>query len=61
VRECPFTPRPPALQVRGARWVAPEVVVQVQFGEWTDDGRMRHPVYMGQRADKDAAEVIREP
>jgi ATP-dependent DNA ligase len=47
--------------VRGARWVAPEVVVEVRFGEWTDDGRMRHPVYMGQRTDKDAADVVREP
>ena len=61
IPDCPFTPRPPALHVRGARWVAPEVVVEVRFGEWTDDGRMRHPVYMGQRTDKDAADVVREP
>jgi bifunctional non-homologous end joining protein LigD len=57
----PFTPRPPALHARGARWVEPDVVVEVAFGEWTGDGRMRHPVYLGQRLDVDPAAVVREP
>jgi bifunctional non-homologous end joining protein LigD len=61
VAECSFTPRPPPLHIRGAHWVRPEVVVEVEFGEWTGDGRMRHPVYLGERIDKDAADVVREP
>jgi bifunctional non-homologous end joining protein LigD len=59
--DCPFDPRPPALHARGARWVEPSIVVEVHFGEWTGDGRMRHPVYMGQRLDVDPAAVVREP
>jgi bifunctional non-homologous end joining protein LigD len=35
-------------------------VVEVQFGEWTNDGILRHPAYVGQRADKPASEVVRE-
>ena len=30
------------------------------FTEWTDDGRLRHPSYLGERDDKDAREVVRE-
>jgi bifunctional non-homologous end joining protein LigD len=59
VDECPFDPPPPALQARGAHWVRPELVVEVEYGEWTDDGRLRHPVYLGQREDKAAADVVR--
>jgi ATP-dependent DNA ligase len=47
--------------VRGAQWVRPELVVEVEFAEWTSEGRMRHPAYLGQRIDKDQREVIREP
>jgi bifunctional non-homologous end joining protein LigD len=61
VDACPFSPPPPALYVRGSHWVRPEVVVEVAYGEWTDDGRLRHPVYLGQRDDVDPAAVIREP
>jgi bifunctional non-homologous end joining protein LigD len=43
-----------------ARWVRPELVAQVAFGEWTGDGRMRHPSFRGLREDKPAAEVVRE-
>jgi bifunctional non-homologous end joining protein LigD len=56
---CPFEPPPPAAQSRDARWVRPEVVVEVAYGDWTTDGRLRHPVYIGQRIDVDAASVIR--
>lgn len=58
---CPFDPRPPALQARGAHWVRPEVVVEIAYGEWTVDGRLRHPVYLGERTDVDASEVVRAP
>jgi bifunctional non-homologous end joining protein LigD len=43
-----------------AHWVRPELVAQVRFTEWTADGKLRHPVYLGLRDDKPAAAVIRE-
>ena len=45
---------------REMRWAEPIYVVEVGFGEWTNDGRLRHPVYLGRRNDKDPAEVLRE-
>lgn len=44
----------------GAHWVRPDMVVQIGFTEWTRDGKLRHPRYLGIRTDKDAAEVVRE-
>lgn len=44
----------------GAHWVRPELVAQVGFGEWSEAGRLRHPRYLGLRADKDPGEVVRE-
>ncbi|OBH21076.1 ATP-dependent DNA ligase [Mycobacterium sp. E3247] len=43
-----------------AHWASPELVVQIGFTEWTRDGKLRHPRYLGIRTDKDAAEVVRE-
>jgi bifunctional non-homologous end joining protein LigD len=45
---------------RGTRWVEPELVAQIGFSEWTRDGRLRHPRYLGLRDDKPAREVVRE-
>jgi DNA ligase D-like protein (predicted ligase) len=45
---------------RDARWTRPELVAQVAFTEWTRDGRLRHPRYLGLRDDKPAREVVRE-
>jgi DNA ligase D-like protein (predicted ligase) len=45
---------------RQARWVEPRLVGQFAFGEWTRDGKLRHPRYLGLRDDKPAAEVVRE-
>ena len=45
---------------RGATWVTPELVAQVGFSEWTRDGRLRHPRFLGLREDKPAREVVRE-
>jgi bifunctional non-homologous end joining protein LigD len=60
--ECPFDPRPPRLPGgRAMHWARPELVIEVQFGEWTPDDRMRHPAYLGLRDDKDPADVVREP
>lgn len=50
----------PAIE-RGVRWVEPLMVVQVGFGEWTPDGHIRHPRFLGFRPDKAAADVVREP
>jgi DNA ligase D-like protein (predicted ligase) len=50
-----FKPIPP-----GTRWARPELVAQVGFAEWTRDGRLRHPRYIGLREDKPASEVVRE-
>jgi bifunctional non-homologous end joining protein LigD len=59
---CPFDPPPPRPEVaRGARWLRPELVAEVAYGEWTGDHRLRHPSYLGLRFDKDAADVTREP
>ena len=41
-------------------WVEPKVVVEVKFSEWTADGRLRQPIYVGTRDDKDARSVTRE-
>ena len=45
---------------RDARWTEPRLVAQVAFSEWTRDGRLRHPRFLGLRDDKPAAEVVRE-
>jgi len=45
---------------RGAHWVRPELVAEVAFTEWTDDGKLRHPRYLGLRRDKDPKDVRRE-
>lgn len=42
------------------RWVSPRVVVEVAFVEWTRDSLLRHSRYLGRRADKRAADVVRE-
>src|SRR5215213_4956563 len=50
-------------KVRGeaiTTWVKPTLVAEVKFTEWTNSGEMRHPVYLGLRADKRAEEAIRE-
>ena len=38
-------------------WVRPKVVVEVKFSEWTSDGRLRQPIFLGVRDDKDARDV----
>jgi bifunctional non-homologous end joining protein LigD len=50
----------PRAAVRGAHWIAPELVAEIAFTEWTDDGVLRHPSFIGLREDKSEAEVVRE-
>jgi DNA ligase D-like protein (predicted ligase) len=45
---------------RDVHWVIPRLVAQVAFGEWTRDGKLRQPRFLGLRSDKDAKEVVRE-
>ena len=52
---CGAGPRP-----RHVTWVEPELVAQIGFSEWTRDGRLRHPRFLGLRDDKAASEVVRE-
>ena len=56
----PFDPPPPRPTAKEALWVEPEIVVEVEFTEWTNVGILRHPSYKGQRTDKDPREVVRE-
>ncbi len=44
-----------------AHWVKPEVVVEVKFNEWTADRRLRQPIFLGVRDDKNPREVTLEP
>jgi bifunctional non-homologous end joining protein LigD len=56
----PFTSEVPAKDAKDAHWVRPELVGEVAFGEWTPDGRLRHPSWRGLRPDKDPGAVVRE-
>lgn len=71
IPSCPFTnlpsPRKPrfgtgmtASVMKEVTWVRPELVAEVQFTEWTADGSLRHPVFLGLRDDKRAKDVVRE-
>lgn len=61
IDECPFEPPPPRADlVRGPHWVRPELVAELAFAEWTGDGRLRHPSYLGLRSDKPAGDVTRD-
>jgi bifunctional non-homologous end joining protein LigD len=41
-------------------WVRPKLIAEVSFAEWTSDGRVRHSVFHGLRADKPPARIVRE-
>lgn len=55
----PFKPEPRTNEK--AHWVTPRVVVEVRFNEWTRDGKLRQPIFLGVREDKNPKEVVREP
>jgi len=58
--EPPFINPPRGAEARRARWVAPNLVAQIAFTEWTQDETLRHAAFMGLRADKRATDVVRE-
>ncbi len=55
----PFVSVPPDGK-KGARWVKPEMVVQVHFSNWSTDNIVRQSAFLGVREDKTAEEVVRE-
>ncbi len=70
-KECPFTNLPEeregrygagitASVMKRCHWIQPKLVAQIKFAEWTRDGRLRQPVFLGLREDKDAKDVVRE-
>ena len=70
-RRCPFVDLPTGLtsrwgggitpeQMSEFQWVAPGIVVQIRFVEWTTEGHLRHAAFLGIREDKPAAKVRRE-
>jgi bifunctional non-homologous end joining protein LigD len=71
VKETPFTELPTKTRgrwpggltpaaLRESTWVRPKLVCQVRFAEWTEDGSLRHPVFLGMREDKSPRDVVRE-
>ena len=67
-KDCPFANLPwrksrggfSMTDMRRATWLEPKLVCQVKFFEWTRDGNLRQPVFLGLREDKRAGEVVRE-
>jgi ATP-dependent DNA ligase len=57
VDEPPFVDR---VREASAHWVRPLLVAEVAFTEWTGDGPLRHPRFLGLRTDKAADDVVRE-
>jgi bifunctional non-homologous end joining protein LigD len=50
----------PRAAVRGAHWITPRLVAEIAFTEWTDEGVLRHPSFLGLREDKAEKDVVRE-
>jgi bifunctional non-homologous end joining protein LigD len=55
----PFKNTPPKTNAP-ATWVEPQIVCEIRFADWTFDGVMRQPVFMGLREDREARQVRRE-
>jgi len=49
----PFDPPPP---IRDATWIRPKLVAQLAYAEWTADGKLRQPAFLGLRTDKEPSE-----
>lgn len=56
-KENPFANEVPRERAKGATWLRPDVVGEVEFRNWTPDGRLRAPSWRGLRSDKDAADL----
>lgn len=60
IESAPFANPPTGAEARGVTWVRPELVGEVAFTEWTNDGLLRHPSFQGLREDKPPRQIIRE-
>jgi bifunctional non-homologous end joining protein LigD len=56
----PDAPIDRGAEVKGARWVEPRIVARVEFSEWTPDGLLRQPIFVGVVADRDPDSTVRE-
>jgi bifunctional non-homologous end joining protein LigD len=56
----PVATLPKGTTIRDVHWVAPELVAEIGYTEWTDDGVLRHPTFIGLGAHKEESEVVRE-
>ncbi|HEX4522170.1 MAG TPA: DNA ligase D [Casimicrobiaceae bacterium] len=59
-KEPPFVNPPRGFEAKGAHWVKPQLVAEIAFTEWSNDGALRHPSFQGLREDKKATDVVRE-
>jgi len=59
IRTSPFTTTPKTNEK--PHWAKPKLVIEVKFTEWTADGKLRHPTYLGMRDDVRPEEVTKEP
>jgi bifunctional non-homologous end joining protein LigD len=63
-RERPDSPfgvgGPKGARLRSARWAEPELISEVSWTEFTDEGTLRQPAFKGMRDDKDPRDVVRE-
>ncbi len=57
-QKCPFQEKPHTNEK--AHWVKPELVAEMKFSEWADEGSMRHPIFLGMREDKKPEQCTRE-
>lgn len=55
-----FVDPPRGYEARTVTWIKPELVGEIEFTEWTEDGQLRHPSFQGLREDKRPTSVIRE-
>ena len=59
-KDSPFADTVPTAYAKKSAYVEPTLVAEVEFTEWTRDGKLRHPSFKGLRYDKAATEVVRE-
>jgi bifunctional non-homologous end joining protein LigD len=59
-RTCPVVDPPVGYAAKGFHWARPKLVCEVEFSEWTEDDRLRHPSFRGLRKDRPASEIVDE-